>query len=83
MITIAELRARHNKMSQATLAKNLGVDVNTVCRWERDITTISAVNLKKLSLFFNVSADDLLGLSKKISPQHDFKSYMHNWGAVK
>ena len=30
MITIAELRARNNKMSQSKLAEELNVDVNTV-----------------------------------------------------
>lgn len=64
MITIAELRARNNKMSQSKLAKELGVDVNTVYRWEKDISTISANNLRKLSLFFGVSSDELLGIKK-------------------
>lgn len=67
MITIAELRARNSKMSQSELAKKLSVDVNTVYRWEKDISSISATNLKKLALFFNVSSDDLLGIGKKIS----------------
>ena len=35
MITIAELRARNNKMSQSKLAEELNVDVNTVYRWKR------------------------------------------------
>ena len=67
MITIAELRARNNKMSQSKLAEELNVDVNTVYRWEKDITTISATNLKKLALFFGVSSDDLLGIKKILS----------------
>lgn len=66
MITIAELRARNNKMSQHELARELGVNVGSVVRWERDITTISATSLKKLAVFFDVSADQLLGI-KKIS----------------
>ncbi|HIX54100.1 MAG TPA: helix-turn-helix transcriptional regulator, partial [Candidatus Sphingobacterium stercoripullorum] len=61
MITIAELRARNNKMSQQKLADEIGVGVDSVRRWERDIYTISANNLKKLATYFNVSADDLLG----------------------
>ena len=67
MITIAELRARHNKMTQQELADNIDAGVDSVRRWERDINTISAANLKKLSTFFKVSADDLLGIGKKIS----------------
>lgn len=67
MITIAELRARHNKMSQQELADNIGVGVDSIRRWEKDIYTISANNLKKLATYFEVSADELLGISKKIS----------------
>jgi len=67
MITIAELRARNNKMSQQKLANEIGVGVDSVRRWERDIYTISANNLIKLATYFNVSSDDLLGTNKKIS----------------
>lgn len=69
MITIAELRARHNKMTQQQLANELGVHQETVSRWEKDISRINSIHLKKLCLFFNVSADDLLGINidKKIS----------------
>lgn len=35
MITIAELRARHNKMSQQKLADEIGVSVDSVRRWEK------------------------------------------------
>lgn len=66
MITIAELRARHNKMTQRELADRLGVSESSVVRWEKDITTISATSLKKLALYFNVSADDILGINEKI-----------------
>lgn len=66
MITIAELRARNNKMSQEKLAKEINVGVDSVRRWERDIRTISATNLVKLAKYFEVSADDLLGTNKKI-----------------
>lgn len=70
MITIAELRARNNKMTQRELAEELGVHQETVSRWEKDISRITSIHLKKLCLFFNVSADDILGISledKKIS----------------
>ncbi len=66
MITIAELRARNDKMSQQKLADAMDVDVSSVRRWENDIYTISSNNLKKLCIYFDVSADDLLG-TKKIS----------------
>lgn len=67
MITIAELRARHNKMSQQKLADEIGVSVDSVRRWEKNIHTISAENIVKVCRYFNVSADDLLGTNKKFS----------------
>lgn len=67
MITIAELRARHNKMSQQKLADEIGVSVDSVRRWEKNIYCISAENLVKLCRYFNVSADELLGTNKKFS----------------
>lgn len=70
MITIAELRARNGKMTQQALAEIIGVHQETVSRWEKDISRINSIHLKKICLYFNVSADDLLGISledKKIS----------------
>lgn len=70
MITIAELRARNGKMTQQALAEIVGVHQETVSRWEKDISRINSIHLKKICLYFNVSADDLLGISledKKIS----------------
>lgn len=64
MITIPELRARNNRMTQKELAKVLNVNEATVVRWERDITVISGTNLKKLASYFNVSSDELLGIKK-------------------
>lgn len=65
MITIAELRARNNRMTQKELADEIGVYQETVSRWEKDISRINSVHLKRLCLFFDVSADDLLGIEKK------------------
>ncbi|PWA08623.1 XRE family transcriptional regulator [Pueribacillus theae] len=62
MITIAELRAKHGKMSQKELAEKIGTSQTTISSWEKDISVISAPHLKRLCVFFNVSADDLLGI---------------------
>lgn len=67
MITIAELRARHDKMTQQQLADEINVGVESIRRWERNIYSASAENIKKLCNYFNVSSDDLLGINKKIS----------------
>lgn len=66
MVTIAELRARNGKMTQTELAKKIGTSQTTISAWEKDISVISAPHLRRLCLFFNVSADDLLGIDLMI-----------------
>ncbi|QHZ49904.1 helix-turn-helix transcriptional regulator [Paenibacillus larvae] len=61
-VTIAELRARNGKMTQTELAMKIGTSQTTISTWEKDISVISAPHLKRLCLFFNVSADELLGI---------------------
>ncbi|HER2719872.1 TPA: helix-turn-helix transcriptional regulator [Streptococcus pyogenes] len=65
MVTIAELRAKHNKMSQRELAKELGVTQTSISNWEKDQTKISCEYLISLALFFDVSTDDILGINKQ------------------
>lgn len=62
MVSIAELRARNNKMSQRELAKQLNVTQTTISNWEKNPEAISGENLKKVALFFKVSTDELLGI---------------------
>ena len=62
MTKIAELRARKGKMSQVELAKELGTDQANVSRWENNPLSMSSKNLIKVSLFFKVSIDELLGV---------------------
>lgn len=61
-VTIAELRATNGKMTQTELAMKIGTSQTTISTWEKDISVISAPHLKRLCLFFNVSADELLGI---------------------
>lgn len=74
MVTIAELRAKHNKMSQRELAKELGVTQTSISNWEKDQTKISGEYLISLALFFDVSTDDILGINKQAT--QNFKHYM-------
>ena len=60
MVTIAELRARNNKMTQAQLAKLLGVSQMTVSHMERNQLNIRGDKLIKLVKIFNVNTDELL-----------------------
>ena len=60
MVTIAELRERNNKMTQAQLAKLLGVSQMTVSHMERNQLNIRGDKLIKLAKIFNVNTDELL-----------------------
>lgn len=64
MVNIAELRMRHDKMSQKELAKELGTEQANISRWENNPLSMSSKNLIKVALYFNVSIDDLLGINK-------------------
>ena len=50
-------------LSQATLAKALGVSLSIICYWETNKSDPTATNIAKAATYFNVSADYLLGLT--------------------
>ena len=52
-----------NKFSQQQVAKEIGVSQRAVSKWLNGQAEPTATNIFKLSLFFGVSADFLLGLS--------------------
>ena len=54
------LRTNRN-LTQQQLAKESGIRYGVIKKWEIDATTPNAENLKKLSKFFDVSTDYLLG----------------------
>jgi len=64
MLTIAELRAKNNKMSQKELAEALGTTQTSVSNWEKNQQSMNGSNLTKVAKFFKVSTDALLGLDK-------------------
>lgn len=45
-ITIAELRAKHGKMSQKDFGKSIGVSAQTVNAWEKDVFKGTSKNFK-------------------------------------
>ena len=57
---LLELR-KENNLSQAMLAKKVGVSFSVVCYWETDRSEPTAPNIVKIADFFNVSTDYLLG----------------------
>lgn len=60
---LLELRKEKN-LSQASLAKELGVSFSLICYWETDRSEPTAPNIVKVANYFNVSCDYLLGLEE-------------------
>jgi len=63
---IKELRTERN-LTQAELARKLGLTRNGVNSWEQSLSLPSIQYLILLAKFFNTSADYLLGLSDRTS----------------
>lgn len=70
MLKIADLRKERN-MSQRDLANKLSVTQASVSRWEDNQISIAGTSLRKLALFFNVSADEILGISDQIDKSNN------------
>ena len=52
---------KENGMSQAELAKQLGVDIKTVGNWERGNTVPDAIQLVKCASLLGTTPNDLMG----------------------
>ena len=50
------------ELTQVELAQELGVSKGIISIWENNINEPKATYIKRLSLFFGVSADYLLGI---------------------
>lgn len=61
MKKIKDLRSEY-KISQRELAEAIKVTQASISRWEKNQKNISGANLIKLSQYFNVSVDELLGI---------------------
>lgn len=57
-----KLRQERN-LSQDELAKAIGVTQRSISYWENETNEPKASYLIKLALFFNVTTDELLGIS--------------------
>ena len=60
---LMEMR-KERGLSQATVARDLGVSLGIVCYWETNKSDPTATNIAKVARYFNVSADYLLGLAE-------------------
>lgn len=65
LVSIAELRARNQKMTQKELADKLGVEQSQISKWESNPLSMSSKNLVKVAIFFGVTTDELLGVGKQ------------------
>lgn len=63
-VNLTNLR-KNQKLSQEKLANDIGVARYTISDWENERTQPDNESLKKLSRYFNVSTDYLLGISKE------------------
>lgn len=59
---LMEMR-KERGLSQATVARDLGVSLGIVCYWENNKSDPTASNIAKVARYFNVSSDFLLGLA--------------------
>ena len=53
-------------ISQAELADFLGIQSQTVSKWERGICAPDLAKLPQIAAFFTVTLDELFGISKKV-----------------
>ena len=74
---LKELRA-NKKLSLEQLAKNIGVTDTAVMKWEQNKSEPTAMNIKQLALFFDVSSDYLLGLEDETGSKTENKYYKIN-----
>ena len=63
-IRLRELRIK-KKLSQAQVAKRLNVTNSTICSYEANTRFPSTDMITQLALFYNVSADYLLGIENR------------------
>lgn len=59
---LKELRLEKN-LSQNELAEKLGVSQKSISNWETGVREADFETLEKMTKFFNVTADYLLGIS--------------------
>ena len=64
---IKEIR-RERGITQAELAKQIGIARNTLSYWENGKSDVDTANLKKIAAYFQVSTDFLLCQEEVITP---------------
>ena len=67
---LKELRINKG-VSQKDVAKAINVDVSSISYWERDVYEPKASYIAKLSCYFHVSSDFILGLENEFGEKYD------------
>lgn len=62
-MSITELRLERG-LSKAQLARELGVSVRTILRWEQDMMCMSLRHAVRLVEFFEIGLDELIMMDK-------------------
>ncbi len=61
---ILKMLREEKEVSQVKLAESLGVSKSQISFWENDKGEPTLTNIKKIAVYFNVTADYLLGLTE-------------------
>ena len=67
---LKELRINKG-VSQKDVAKAINVDVSSISYWERDVYEPKASYIARLSCYFRVSSDFILGLENEFGEKYD------------
>lgn len=62
-MTITEMRIERG-LSKVQLARELGVSVRSIIRWEQDVMSMTLKNAVELAKFFEVSLDEFVETNK-------------------
>ncbi|HHV62343.1 MAG TPA: helix-turn-helix transcriptional regulator [Firmicutes bacterium] len=83
--SLTELRAR-NKLSQAKLAKSLGVAPSTIAQYETGKRVPRLARARQIAEFFGVKIDDIIfcpcahiGGAESLSAAHDWMGTEHHY----
>lgn len=62
-MTITEMRIERG-LSKVQLARELGVSVRSIIRWEQDVMSMTLKNAVEVAKFFEVSLDEFVEINK-------------------
>lgn len=76
-IRLKELR-KEKEITQKKLAKDLGYNQSMICFWEKGINEPTESAIRKVAIYFDVSADYLLGLEDETGSKNYISNSFNN-----